>query len=890
MKKKLQPPRLADRLLSWYCNPDLLDEIQGDLHELYQRRAEKLGVTKAKVRYWLNVLMFCQPAFLGKRKYHTTNHTVMFKNYCKVAYRNMLKHRLYAAINIAGLMVSFAFCALIWLYVKDELSFDRSYVQADRIYRAWVKEDYGPDEQFFNTYTPIPLGPALQNSFSEIAAAVRIGDFTTQIKKGEDTQSENVLYVDAAFFKVFDAQVLRGQVALHNMQDLILTQSYAHKYFGEQDPVGKTLTIRVGDAFQEYTVAGVVADPPANVSQQYNMLISFENSKYFTSERARESWYNVSVETYVLLQDKTSGPEVEAKLPSMVEQVLGEKFKPGEYIVGLQPLTDIHLNASIPQGRVAVSDWKYVYILSGIALLILVVACINFVTLAVGRSLSRAKEVGVRKVVGAERQQLMSQFWSEALLTTLIATLLGVLLVMLLLPVFNQLAGKSLSLALSLSNLLFMISLVLLMGFLAGVYPALLLSGFSPLLALRGRISMGYSRETLRKAMVAFQFVLAAILIIGTLIMKQQLNYLQDKNLGFDREQIVVVPQNLESRLNNGIEKVLNESHQKKQIVEEALARIPEVKEVTASLFTFGQAGWIEVGYTTPDDQYREFGMNVVDPDFVKTYGLQVVEGRNFVEESGGDARSAVLVNETFAQAFNLDDPVGSTLPPPFQEYQVIGVLQDFHHQSLHTAVQPMLLVINPEGIFNNIENINFEDSPAPKLSIKVKSKALPQTMAQIQDVWQEVAPGQPFDFSFVDQSIEAQYRQEQRLGTILSITTALGIFISCLGLFGLVTLSMSRKTKEIGIRKVLGATVWQVVSLSYKEFLGLIAIAFVIAMPVSYWMMNRWLADFAYRITLQLPVFLWAGVILAVVAGLTIAYQSMKAATSNPVNSLRDE
>lgn len=814
----------------------------------------------------------------------------MFRNYFSVAYRNLIKHKLYAIINVSGLMVSFAFCTLIWLYVKDELSFDRSYTHADQIYRAWVNEDYGPNEQFFNTVTPIPLGPALQTSFPEVKEALRIGSFSSVVKKDDYTQNEVIFYADPSFFEVFDTKVLQGKADLSGMQNLILTQSYAIKYFGDHDPIGKTLSIRAGDQFQEFTVTGVVEDPPSNVSLQYEMLMPFEINKYMTSERARTSWYNVSVETYVLLQDQAAIQALEEKLSAMVKQVLGEKYKPGEYTVGLQPLTDIHLNAEFPQGMLAVSDWKYIYILSGVALLILVVACINFITLAVGRSISRAKEVGIRKAVGAERKQLMSQFWSEALLITLISTIFGILLATLILPTFNQLADKELLIDPDISNIVFLLSLILLVGFLAGSYPALILSGFSPLQVLRGKVSMGYSRETLRKLMVTFQFVLAAILIIGTLVMKQQLQYLQNKNLGFDKEQIVVIPQNMENRMSGGFEKFLDESIQRKQIIENALAHVPEVKEVTSSLFTFGQSGWIEVGYTTEEDQYREFNINVVDHNFVETYGLQILQGRDFEQESGTDARSAVLVNETFVKAFNLKNPIGNPLPAPFQEYQIIGVLSDFHYQSLHTTVEPVLLVINPDNILSNVENLMFGDSPNPKISVKVQSETLPQTMAEIQQIWKEAAPDQQFDFAFVDQNIDAQYRTEQRLGTILSITTGLGIFISCLGLFALVTLSMNRKTKEIGIRKVLGASIWQIIALTYKEFMGLIIIAFLIALPISYVMMHQWLADFAYRIDLKLPVFLIAGMIILLIACLTIAYQSLRAANANPVHSLRDE
>ncbi|MDF9800166.1 putative ABC transport system permease protein [Catalinimonas alkaloidigena] len=890
--QKYQPPQRAQQFLRWFCDPDLLPEIEGDLHESYLDWVSEDGDRRANFRYWMNVLTFFRPYFIAKRQFsQPANSSAMFKNYFKVAYRNLLKQKLYSIINISGLMVSFTFCILIWLYVQDELSFDRSYTYADQIYRAWVLEDYGPDEIFFNTHTPMPLGPALDSNFSEVKATVRVGKISSLVKKGEDSQNEEVFYADPQFFKLFNNEVLSGDVSLSQLQDLVLTESHAVKYFGDADPIGQSLSIKLGDQYQEFSISAVVADLPSNVSLQYNMLIPYDNNKAFSGERSRASWYNVSVETYALLDEQTNAQALEGKLDAMVKQVLGENYKPGEYTVGLQPLTDIRLNTDFPKGGVAVSDWKYVYILSAVALLILVVACINFVTLAVGRSLSRAKEVGVRKVIGAVRRQLMSQFWSEAFMTTFIATGLGILLVVLLLPYFNQLADKALVFSFSMQNILFLFLLTVVVGFLAGVYPALILSGFSPLMILRGSMSMGYSRETLRKIMVSFQFVLAAILIIGTLVMKQQMTYLQNKNLGFDKEQIIVIPQNMQTRMSGStMDQFMKENFQRKQLIKNALDRLPEVKEVTTSFFTFGQSGWIEVGFTTEEGTYREFNMNTVDQDFVKTYGLEMLQGRDFDVESGADARSGVLINKTFARAFNLGEAVGSTLPPPFQEYQVVGVLSDFHYQSLHAAIEPALLVMNPYGIFKGSENVMFEANATPKISVKVQSEALAEMVDELKEVWKEVAPEQQFEFSFVDERLDAQYRAEQRLSTILNVTTALGIFISCLGLFGLVTLSMNKKTKEIGIRKVLGASVWQVMALSYKEFMLLIALAFLVAVPVSYLMMKRWLADFAYQIDLGAPIFLLAGGIIVLIASLTIAYQSMKAAKANPVDSLRSE
>lgn len=874
--------------MRWYCRSELLDEVEGDLYELFQRRVETYGLRRAKLLYLLNVLMFFHPDYIRKRRV-TQNPTIMFENYLKVAFRHLTKYKLYSIINISGLTISFAFCTLIWLYVSHELSFDTHYSKADRIYRAWVKEIY-PDQTFFNTVTPLPLGPALASNYPEVEETVRVGIFSSVVKQGTEAQNETITLVDSTFFSLFETTTLSGALGLSELRQGVITKATAEKYFGNDDSVGKLLEIQLGEQFYNFTVTAVVENPLATSSLSYGILIPFDNNLLLTDERAWNAWYNVSVETYALLREDASAEILATKFPAMIKQALGEDYQPGEYNVGLQPLTDIHLNADFPPGIVDISDRKYVYILAGVAILILIVACINFVTLAMARSINRAKEVGVRKSVGARQPQLMTQFWGETILTTVLSLLLGGLLAYLLLPTFNQLANQSLSLTLTANNIIFLVGLTVVIGLLAGLYPALLVSRFAPVQVLRNNVGDTIQRGRLQQAMIAFQFVISVGLIIGSLVMNQQLRYLQNVNLGFNPDPVVVVTQNMQTGLSDGIVTFMEEGRQRKAQLEQALRQLPEVKQVSNSMHTFGQAGWTEIGFTTDDDQYRECVLNIVDADFVPTYRLEIVAGRNFQKGSLADERTGVLINQNFVQAFNLTDPAGRPLPAPFENHEVLGVVRDFHHQSLHHPIAPMLMAINPEEIFNHLENIGITDSPAPKISMNLQSDALPETMAQLEQLWQDIAPDQQFDYYFVDERLDAQYRQEQRLGKILTVTTGLSLLVSCLGLFGLVTLAVNNRVKEIGIRKVMGASVSQIMLLIYRDFLKLIGIAFVLAIPLAYFFMQRWLADFPYRTNLGASTLLISAAMVTLLALVTIAYQSVRAARMNPATSLRDE
>ncbi|MCB9338816.1 MAG: ABC transporter permease [Lewinellaceae bacterium] len=809
----------------------------------------------------------------------------MLQNYLKIALRNLAKGRLYTFINLAGLSIGTAVFILLALYVHDEWTFDRFHQNSGRIYRAWTKEQ-AADNLFFNTVTPYILGQELRDNFPEIQQVARYLTINSQVKKGQFTEQENVHLVEPQFLKMFDFHLLKGkpEQVLEGVHSAVVTEEVGTKYFGDPYPVGRTLTMQVGGNWEDFTVTGVIEKAPGNSSIQYDILIPFENTKTFMSEGGRRSWTNVNVETYVLLNEANNPRDLEAKIAPFVDGKVAEDYPPGKYQVGLQPLTDIHLDKAFPEGIVSVSDGRYPYILSGVALLMLALACINFTTLAVGRSVVRAKEVGVRKVTGATRGQLMAQFWSEAVLTAALAVLAGAMLAQVFLPFFNTLADKHLALGFSIQNIALLLLLALVTGLLSGAYPSLVLSGFSPLKTLRGAVSkLGSDRHVVLRGLVGFQFVLSILLIISTMFMTRQLHFLQNKNLGYDKEQVVVLPY---SRTGIRMTEELAEGKTVLERLRNELNGKSGITGLTFSTHTFGTPGWANVGYTEPaTQQFRQFNLLGMDEQYLPLYGVQLIDGRNFSKENVAD-QQAVIVNETFAKAFGV--AVGQPMPEPFQAYTIVGVARDFNFESLHSEVRPLVMAAEPVGIVRAASDLNFGDPPNPKISIKISGENLPATLSTLRLAWNKAAPEQSFNYSFLDDNIDRQYRAEQRLGQLIGLATGLAIFIACLGLFGIATLTIAQRTKEIGVRKVLGATTAGIVGLLSKDFMSLVILSLVIAAPVAYFFMEKWLQDFAYRIAISWWVFALAGAAAVGVAFLTVSFQCVRAALANPVKSLR--
>ncbi len=812
----------------------------------------------------------------------------MFSNYFKVALRNFFKHRTYSAINLGGLGIAVAVCLLIGLFVRQEWTFDQFHAKSDRIYRAWLYEKYATEE-FIDIQTPHPLAPTLKATYPEVEAATHYMGNSSTVKKGAEVFTERMHLVDPDFLRMFSFPLVQttGPDPLKEPASVVLTEEMAKKYFGSENPVGKRLDIRLeGDTLTlPFTVTAVARDWPQNSSFRFGFLLPYENARRIRSPRTlTASWYSIEPDSYVLLREGTDARTMEAKFPEMVRTILGEKYKPGEYTVHLQALTGIHLRRGIPEtagtGEVAGGDARYSYILATIALFILTIACINFVTLSIGRSAGRAREVGVRKTMGAGRLQLLNQFWGEALLMTLMAVGVGVIAALLLLPAFNQLIDARLSLVPEPFTVLFLLGVVAVIGLVAGSYPALVLSGFRPVEVLKGKLNVKGDTSLFRRSLVVVQFGLSVFLIVGTLVMNQQLNFIRNKALGYRTGQTVLVE----------MPRGGAEGRQMVERFRNALQSRQEVESVSASTFPFAAGNWGAGGYTDKNNMYREFRFNIVDEHFLPAYGIELVAGRNFDGRNSADRVGGYLVNEAFARSMGWKNPLDERLPGKFPDHRIIGVVKDFHYESLHGLVQPLLLAMQPDSMARGLENVNLSSSTRPDVSVRLTAGDLSERVALLESAWKAAVPNEPFTYSFLDENVQNQYQLEQRLGKLVTIASGLSIFIACLGLFGLATLAVARRTKEIGIRKVLGASEGQLVNLLSRDFLLLIGLAMALAWPVAWYAMRGWLADFAYKINLQPWVFAASGVIALLIAACTLVFQVLRAARANPVHSLRSE
>lgn len=817
----------------------------------------------------------------------------MLKNYLKIAFRSLWRSKLHSSINVLGLGLGIGCCLLIALFVNDEWTFDAFHTKADRIYRVSVKENWGKDQEFFNTVTPFPMGPALKDNFEEVEAQVRIVPFNSLVRAGENQFSESVTIGGQNLFSVFDFERAHGNptAAMSSQSGVLLTRAYARKFFGTEDAVGKTLSLQLGEQFEEFDVKAVVDDLPTNSGIQFNILISDLNfPKLFSEQVLTSAWFNVNPETYVLLKTGVRSGDLSSKFPSVFKGLLGEEdFTKSKYEVGLQPLTDIHLNTSFPVGNAPVSNPMYSYILAAIAMLILFVACINFVTLSIGRAIQRSKEVGIRKVVGAARRQLVFQFIGEAIVVTLVSTVLGTLIAYLCLPLFNDLSGKQLLFPWNEFLAIVLISLLAIIGLIAGSYPAFILSSLRPVAILKGAVSAGTSRQGLRKSLVGVQLVLSIFLITSTLIMQRQLTFIQNKNLGFQKEQLAVVQLNvprggrLTARVNKGFEMA--------EQFKNELARVPGIKSVCAASHDFGNGAWTNVGFTDEKGVYRTFFLNVIDDEYVPVLGMELAQGRNFSDNAPADKRRSVIVNEAFAALFGWSDAIGKRIPGAnFLEHEVVGVVKNFNYASLYTQVQPLVMVQDPAIILSGVENINISNTPLPKLLIRIKPGDMMATLEEMKSIWTSLTGGEEFDFTFADQALATQYRSDSNLGRIVRLATILAIVIGSLGLYGLASLALQNRVKEISIRKVLGASERSLALLLSKEYVYLTVVCLLISVPATWYSMDRWLQSFEYRIAIEADSFVVAGVVALTISLLTISYQLLRIIVAQPVETLKNE
>ncbi len=785
----------------------------------------------------------------------------MIRSYLKVALRNIARHKGYSFINITGLAIGMACCILILLWVQDELSFDRFHENAGDIYRV-VQDINFADHSTTWAISQGPLGPALRDDFPEIANMVRFTNRGMRLTYEDKIFDEVLGMADGSIFEVFTFPLLRGDpaTALVDPFSLVITEEMARKYFGEQDPMGKVLN---ADGRFDFKVTGILKEVPRNSHIRFDFLVPFIFGRElnYTVDR----WGNSQFTTYVQLQRGLPANEVISKIARYLDD------KPTiekDAALNLQPLTGIHLFSHY-EFDFASGDITYVTIFSLVAFFILLIACINFMNLTTARSANRAREVGMRKVAGAYRSDLIRQFFGESMLLACVAFCLALGLVRLLLGAFNTLSAKELTLGISSNGWLWLgfLGIALLTGFISGTYPALFLSGFQPVRVLKGSVQPGAKSSAFRKFLVVFQFSLTILLLICTLVVYRQLDYMQNKKLGYDKEHLVYMS-------------IRGQMREQFDAVKQELLSHPNILAVTASAnvptygYSFSNSLWRWEGQD-PDEEIL-MRASFVDVDFLETLGIELLAGRDFSREFSTDQDAAVAVNEAAARAMGMEDPVGRRLSLGERESTIVGLVKDYHFRSLRQEIDPLILIFSPPS--------------SRVLFVRLKGEDMPQSLAHIEEVWNTFSPGFDFRYRFMDEALDLLYRAEQRTGTIFRIFTLLAVSISCLGLFGLASYIAEQRTKEIGIRKVLGATVSHIVFLLSRDFTKWVMVANLIAWPVAYYAMRVWLQGFAYRIPLPWWVFGLSALLALVIALLTVSYQSVRAAVSNPVDALKYE
>jgi putative ABC transport system permease protein len=793
----------------------------------------------------------------------------MLANYFKIVFRNMKKHKGYTFINIVGLAIGIACTILIFLWVKDELSFDRFHEKANWIYR--VVASTSDDGSSTNANGSFGVGPALKKDFPEVIEIVRIRKMGQDVKryvgyKDKKFYESRFFFAEPTIFSVFDFPLIKGDstTALDEPNSIVLTEEMVKKYFGNEDPIGKIIE---ADPYNDgelmlFRITGIAKNVPRNSHVHFDFLASYRSLKDDTDNFS--GFYQHF--TYVLLNNKSSAASLDNKLLDFLHRHW--RHDPW-YTIKLQPLCDIRLHSRLRSEIEAPGNILYVYIFTAIAFFVLMIACINFMNLTTARAVKRAKEVGIRKVVGARKNQLVQQFIGESLLLSICSAIAAICIVILILPLFNRLTGKAMTLF-SLTNPVFIFSItaiVLLVGFISGIYPAFFVSAFQPVASLKSKTASSASGTMLRKGLVIFQFALSIGIIFATLIVHKQMRYIQSRNLGYDKEQVLVVPLNEDLRQN--YEGFRNE-----------LLKYPGIENMTTSSYvpTRGSAH-LSLRFEGRQEYLNQV-IYLVDKEFVSSYGLELLAGKNIQNAISKDGTSEFLVSELTTQEAGYPSPresIGKSVS--FEQYRghIVGVVKDINIYSLHQAPYAISYMVTP------IENHNY-------LSIRIRPLNISEAIGFIRKIWQERVPNYPLDYFFLDASFEQMHISDKKMSEIFSIFSILAIFVACMGLFGMATYIAEQKTKEIGVRKILGASVSSIYTLLSREFLKWVAFANILAWPVAYYAMHKWLQNFAFRAMIGWEVFLVSGGVALVISVATVSYQSIKAAVANPVDSLRYE
>ncbi len=874
------PPKIARWIIHRFLPKKELVYLGGDFDEIYNSIRTEKGRSAAGRWYWFQLIQSLPEIFLNSIFWSL----VMFQNYLKITFRNFKRHKGYSFINLAGLSVGMASFILILLFTMYEFSYESHHLNAERIYRVNV-EQHLTDQVFRAQTSPVPLAEALYNELPEVIEFTRFQSLRTFLVRHEDQRyyENEVVFTDHGAFDMFTFPLLKGDktTALKEPNRAVLTEDAATKYFGNQDPIGKSLVVENNLIGQmSLMVAGVMRNHPRNSNIQSNILISMQSLKDIAPPDAYwNNWISQQLVSYILLSEGYSAAEVEKKINGVFAKHQREDDK---RVLKLEQLKRMHLYSAITD----TGDIRTIYIFLATGLLILLVACINFMNLSTARSANRAKEVGMRKVVGAIRKQLIQQFFGETLLFSAFSMALALILVYVFLPSLNTLTGQFIRFGgIGRTEIVFsLIGIVVLVGLLSGSYPALFLSAFRPTSVLKGIFKTGRKGSAFRKVLVISQFSITIALIVCTFVLGRQLQFMRNKVLGFKKDQILIITNDSAA----GSENI--------EPLKTALMQNPRILGVCGSLQLPSRIGMYNnvTWEGAPEGEKIELIHNSVDYDFIDTYEIELVAGRNFSPEFPTDHRNtrgargdnldagAVILNEEAVRRFGWDDPIGKKVIQVFGEsrfaYTVIGMIKDFHFSSLKEAIQPM-------NLFLSLDSNRY-------VSVNLQADDIPETISFIEKTWNKIYPNLPMDYYFLDSVFERQYSSEERLRRLFGYFSALAILIACLGLFGLASFAAEQRTKEIGIRKVLGSSVSGIVGLLSKEFTYLVLVANIIAWPTAYLVSRVWLKSFAYRINInsQFGYFIAAAVLALLIAWLTVSFQAVRAARANPVDSLRYE
>ena len=865
-RQKKSPPKWAVRFLEWYCKPELLEEIQGDIYELFDKRIQQLGPKMARRFFIWDVVRSFRLSTVKGLKFDFTNLLIqmtMFQNYIKVAWRNLIKQKLYSFINISGLSIGLACFILIFLYVQHEASYDRFFENSEQVYRVYQQQPgnvhMGSD---LFAATPYALAKALMEEYPEVEQATSVREVDVLLGGAQQSYLESGFMADAYFFEVLPFPFKRGnvQTALQKPQSIVITETFAQKVFGDHDPLGQTILYQNETP---YTITGVLKDLPTTSSLQFSFIVSILSNDRYLSEISRDKWYNSSCHTFFTLAEGSTPGQLEEKLADLLAQNAPSPEN-GAYFI--QPLSDLYLNTSMNAEIGLKGNLQYIRMFSFIGLLVLLLACANYINLAIARSIRRIGEVGMRKVLGATRKQLIGQFIGEAILITFISLLLALLLIYWLSPVFSHLLERPIKLSISENIYLFpaLLALVVIVGIFSGSYPAFLVSSFHPAQTVKGKLGRNFTGLTPQQWLMVGQYASSVALVIGSFMIYQQFQYIRSKELGYEKEQVLTL------RVRD------NELQQAYQAIKNQCLRNPQIISMAASWHLPTN---ITSSTTINDnDDQKENDLTIyetrVTEEYLNVFGIELLAGRFPSADHLTDFDQGYVLNEAAAKAlgWTASEAIGKHFTHEGTE-TVVGVVKDFHMYSMHSAIQPLMLRLTNDGF--------------SYFSLKIRSEQLPKTLSFLEDLFKQHTPF-PFEYQFLDDQFDQLYKTDTQFGQLFGLLTLLSILIASVGLFGLAAYTAELRTKEIGIRKIVGASVGQVVAMISKDFLRIVLLGCLIGIPIAWYFMQHWLQNYAYRIELQWWYF--AGGILTTlfIAWLTISFQTLKAAYVNPAESLK--